>query len=123
MAGLLYLPRLFVYHAGVKKDSEAYAIFKTMESNLLKIIMLPALIATLISGTLLICIIGLESKRLYIKLSLVLVLIGVHHLMAKYAKDFANNNNVKSAKYFRVFNEVPTILMILIVGLAVIKFS
>ena len=85
--------------------------------------MLPALIASLISGLLLIQAIGFKGNAwLHIKLVLLMILVYAHHLMAKYANDFAGNCNSKSERYFRFFNEVPAILMVLIVCLAVIKF-
>jgi putative membrane protein len=123
MAGLLYLPRIFVYHTKVEFNSEADKLFQIMEKKLLKIIMLPALIASLISGLLLIQAIGLKGNAwLHTKLVLLMILVYVHHLMAKHANDFAGNCNSKSERYFRVFNEVPAVLMVLIVCLAVIKF-
>ena len=122
MAGLLYLPRIFVYHTKTKKDSEADKIFKIMDKKLLIFIMLPAFLSSLVTGLILIYIVGFEGNVwLHIKLLLVMVLIFTHHLMAKYVKDFADNKNQKSEKYFRIFNEVPAILMIMIVFLAVTK--
>ena len=122
MAGLLYLPRIFVYNTKTKKDSEADKIFKIMDKKLLIFIMLPAFLSSLVTGLILIYIVGFEGNVwLHIKLLLVMVLIFTHHLMAKYVKDFADNKNQKSEKYFRIFNEVPAILMIMIVFLAVTK--
>jgi putative membrane protein len=123
MAGLLYLPRIFVYHTQVASNSEADKLFQIMERKLIKIIMRPALITSIISGLLLVYIIGFKGNVwLHIKLLLVIALLYTHGLMVKYANDFAKNQNSKSEKYFRIFNEVPAILMVLIVCLAVIKF-
>ena len=122
MAGLLYLPRIFVYHTRTKKDSEADKLFKIMEKKLLRFIMLPAFLLSLATGLILIYIVGFKGNIwLHVKLLLVVGLIYTHHLMAKYVKDFANNKNQKSEKYFRIFNEIPAILMILIVFLVVTK--
>ncbi|WPX96270.1 protoporphyrinogen oxidase HemJ [Candidatus Bandiella euplotis] len=123
MAGLLYLPRIFVYHTRVKAHSDADELFKTMERKLLRIIMLPSLITSSTSGMLLIYAIGFEGNVwMHVKLLLVVFLLYSHHLMAKYATAFAQNKNMKSERYFRIFNEVPTVLMILIVTLVVVKF-
>eukprot|EP00919_Chromeraceae_sp_WS-2016_P068061 GHVR01161285.1.p1 GENE.GHVR01161285.1~~GHVR01161285.1.p1 ORF type:complete len:151 (+),score=1.82 GHVR01161285.1:85-537(+) len=122
IAGLLYLPRIFVYHTKTKKDSEADKLFKIMEKKLLRFIMLPALLSSLVTGLILIYIIGFKGNIwLHIKLLFVICLIYTHHLMAKYVKDFSNNKNQKSEKYFRIFNEIPAILMIVIVFLVVTK--
>ena len=120
MAGLLYLPRIFVYHTKVNYNSESDKLFKLMEKKLLKFIMLPALISSLITGIILIYIIGMKDNTwLHIKLVFVFCLIFIHHLMAKYAKNFANNQNVHSEKFFRIFNEIPAIIMIIIVFLVI----
>ncbi|WP_236870531.1 protoporphyrinogen oxidase HemJ [Candidatus Bandiella numerosa] len=122
MAGLLYLPRIFVYHTKTKKNSEADNLFKIMEKKLLRFIMLPAFLSSLVTGLILIYIVGFKGNIwLHIKLLFVICLIYTHHLMAKYAKNFANNKNQKSEKYFRIFNEIPAILMIIIVFLAIVK--
>lgn len=124
MAGLLYLPRLFVYHAGVAAGSEASATFKVMERKLLRIIMNPAAAASLLTGALLIVNLGgvaLTSGWLHAKLMLLALLIVMHVLMARWNKDFAADRNTRSGRYFRVMNEVPTLLMIGIVILAVVR--
>jgi putative membrane protein len=122
MAGLLYLPRIFVYHTKTKKNSEADNLFKIMEKKLLRFIMLPAFLSSLVTGLILIYIVGFKGNTwLHIKLLFVICLIYTHHLMAKYAKNFANNKNQKSEKYFRIFNEIPAIIMIIIVFLAIVK--
>ena len=122
MAGLLYLPRIFVYHTKVQKNSEADLLFKIMENKLLKLIMFPAFISSFITGIILIYIVGFKDNVwLYTKLVFVLFLIYAHYLMSIYTNKFANNKNNKSEYYFRVFNEVPTVLMISIVFIAILK--
>ena len=93
-----------------------------MEKKLLRFIMLPAFLSSLVTGLILIYIVGFKGNTwLHIKLLFVICLIYTHHLMAKYAKNFANNKNQKSEKYFRIFNEIPAIIMIIIVFLAIVK--
>lgn len=125
MAGLLYLPRLFVYHANVAAGSEASELFKQMERKLLRYIMNPAMIATWIFGLWLMFLTGYGGPGtggwMHAKLVLVLALSGSHGMMASYRRKFANDANTKSAKFYRWFNEVPTVLMIGIVLLATTK--
>lgn len=120
MVGLFYLPRLYVYHCKVSKNSEADEIFKTMELKLLRIIMNPAMIITFLSGLYLISFVGFGGW-LHAKLTLVFILAGFHGYLASCRKKFASNNNQKSEKFYRIINEVPTILLILIVILVIIK--
>lgn len=122
MAGLFYLPRLFVYHADVPPASNRSAMLKVMERKLLKIIMNPAMILTFVFGGLMLGIPGMMSQGwIHAKLTLVLVLAGFHGLCARHVRLFALNQNTKSHRYYRFFNEVPTLLMVAIVLLAVIK--
>ena len=124
MAGLLYLPRLFVYHTQAKPGGELDETLKIMERKLLKIIINPALIGTYVFGTLLLLAPGMVDLRagwLHAKLFLVFCLTGIHILMVRFQKDFAQNKNTKSQKFFRIFNEIPTILMILIIFLVVLQ--
>lgn len=125
MAGLLYLPRLFVYHTQVAKGSEADLMLQTMERKLLRYIMNPAMFASFALGIWLIVITGAgalgSGNWIHAKLALVLGLAACHGMMAKYRKHFASGINTKSEKFFRIFNEVPTALMIFIVLLAVLK--
>ena len=120
MAGLLYLPRIFVYHVMHPENS---TVFLIMERKLLNFIMMPAMISSYIFGILLIYVIGFENfgKWLHIKLSLVMVMTASHIMMIKYYNDFKAGINDKGHKFFRIFNEIPTILMIGIVFLAVTK--
>ena len=124
MAGLLYLPRIFVYHAENSKDKNTSSIFKTMERKLYFYIMTPAMILTWIFGLILISSLGLELfSTIWIKLKLLLaILLTLYHFyLSRLLDDFRVNQNTKSSKYFRVINEVPTILLILIVFIVVFK--
>jgi putative membrane protein len=122
MAGLLYLPRLFVYHAKSAPGSEQSETFKTMEHRLLNYIMTPAMIATWIFGISLVLTGGwLTAGWLHAKFALVLVLTVMHGLMSHWANDFRYDRNRRSQKFFRIANEIPTLLMIAIVVLAVVK--
>ena len=122
MAGLLYLPRLFVYHSNVAKGSEASETFKVMERRLLKAIMTPAMIVAWIAGLWLAFSSGFAGQPwFHAKLLAVLLLSASHGLMARYVKDFARDGNKHSGKFFRFFNEVPTLLMIVAVVLVILK--
>ena len=122
MAALLYLPRLFVYHAEVPANSPQSTTFKVMERRLLKAIMTPAMIATWIFGIWLAVEGGwFKSGWLHAKLLLVLVLSGLHGFMAASVRRFAEDRNTRSPRFYRVLNEVPTVAMILIVLLVVLK--
>jgi putative membrane protein len=122
MAGLLYLPRLFVYHAKSMPGSEQSETFKTMEHRLLTYIMTPAMIATWIFGISLVFTGGwLTAGWLHAKLALVLALTVMHGLMSHWANDFRYDRNRRSQKFFRIANEIPTLLMIAVVILAVVK--
>lgn len=123
MAGMLYLPRLFVYHADAAKGGELSETLKVMERRLLRFIINPAMIASFGFGIAMIVLNpGLMSMGwVHAKITLVLLMVGVHGVLAKHRKRFAADMNEKSAKYFRVLNEVPTVLMIAIVVLAVLK--
>lgn len=123
MAGLLYLPRLYVYHAEAPPESDQAKTFAIMERRLLKIIMTPAMVITFALGGFML---SLMPSLLYegwflVKLVLVLILALVHGKFAKIRKIFALGENQKSPRYYKIWNEVPTILMIAIVILAVIK--
>jgi putative membrane protein len=122
MAGMLYLPRLFVYHCEAKTGSSQSETFKLMERRLLKMIINPAMIVTWVAG-LYLAWSGhwLSAGWLHTKLALVLALSGVHGFFARWVKDFAADRNSKSQKFYRLINEVPTLLMIAIVILVVVK--
>ncbi|HEY0569573.1 MAG TPA: protoporphyrinogen oxidase HemJ [Xanthobacteraceae bacterium] len=122
MAGMLYLPRLFVYHAVAEIGSPQSETFKVMERRLLRAIINPAMIATWIFGLWLAWQGGfLRAPWLHGKLALVLLLSAVHGLFARWVKDFAADRNRHSQRFYRIINEVPTVLMIGIVILVVIK--
>ncbi len=122
MAGMLYLPRLFVYHAVAKVGSEQSETFKVMERRLLKAIINPAMIAAWLLGAWLAWSGGwLAAPWFQAKLALVLALSGLHGHLAVLVKQFAADNNRHSQKYYRIINEIPTVLMIFIVLLAVVK--
>jgi putative membrane protein len=121
MAGLLYLPRLFVYHAQSPVGSQQSETFKMMESRLSRIIMTPAMVGTFIFGGLLIEISGAMTLWLHVKLLLVLALAGLHVYFMVLGRDFAMDRNQKSARFLRILNEVPALLMIFIIFLVVMK--
>ena len=124
MAGLLYLPRLYVYHCGAEPGSVQSETFKVMERRLERAIMTPAMVAAWALGLALIATpggAGLASGWLHVKLALVLALTALHGLMARWRLDFAADANRRSARFYRIANEVPTVLMIAIVVLVVVK--
>jgi len=120
-AGLLYLPRIFVYHSQVAIGSETDIVFKTMERKLLHYIMTPAMILVLIFGFYLASEIGFEFVWLHIKITLALALVFYHLFLEKCRKKFALGENKYSSKFYRLINEIPTILMIAIVTLVILK--
>ena len=121
LAGLLYLPRIFVYHAQVATGSETDQIFQIMEKRLLRYIMLPSMLLVFIFGFYLAFQIGFEFVWLHIKLTLVLILAGYHGFLSRCRKNFAQGENKYSQKFYRLINEVPTVLMIFIVALVILK--
>lgn len=124
MAGLLYLPRLFVYHTQKEPNSDASETFKIMERRLLRAIMNPAMVASFVFGGLLLWDLGADALSmgwLHAKLACVAGLVAMHGLMARWRREFAEDRNRHSERFYRVMNEVPTVLMIAIVILAVVK--
>ena len=121
MAGLLYLPRLFVYHADAEKGSQQSETFKLMERRLLRGIMNPAMIASYALGALMLVVQDWNQRWLPAKLALVVALTGLHHLFARWRNDFAADRNARPARFYRLWNEVPTLLKIGIVVLVVVK--
>ena len=124
MVGLLYLPRIFVYHVENLSNKKISSVFKTMERKLYFYIMMPAMILTWIFGLILVFNIGFEALlTLWIKLKLLLVVLltSYHFYLAKLLNDFRLDQNNKSSKFFRLVNEVPTIMLILIVFIVVFK--
>jgi protoporphyrinogen IX oxidase len=122
MAGMFYLPRLFVYHCGAEPGSKQSETFKVMEYRLLTQIINPAMVATWAAGVWLIWAHGLiHAGWMQAKLVLVLLLSGFHGMLAAYVRDFAADRNRHTERFYRIVNEVPTILMIGIVILAIVK--
>ena len=122
MAGMLYLPRLFVYHAEAAKGSETSETFKIMERRLLKAIVNPSMLLVFATGFVLVYL--TEDWRdgwWQAKIILVLGLAGLHGFFARCVRTFAQEANERSARFYRILNEAPTTLMVLIVVLAVVK--
>ena len=122
MAGMLYLPRLYVYHASTKPGSEQSETFKVMEQRLLRFIMVPAMAVTWVLGIVLV-VYGqwLFAGWFMAKFALVLVMSILHGLFSHWAHEFRFDRNARSPKFYRIANEIPTALLIVIVILAVVK--
>lgn len=123
MAGMLYLPRIYVYHTKTEVGSEMDKTFQIMEKKLLRLIMNPSMISTFIFGLLMLHIMGLDGlgKWIHLKIGLVVIMAAFHGYFAKVRKDFEQGINRKSETFYRVINEVPAVIMIFIVFLVVIK--
>lgn len=123
MAGMFYLPRLFVYHADADKGSELSETLKIMERRLLRIIINPAMILTFIFGGLLLYANPelLHQPWLHVKLTAVLLMVGLHGFLARARKRFVLDQNTRPASFYRKINEIPTVLMIIIVFMVVVK--
>jgi len=124
MAGLLYLPRIFVYHAENMNKEEICTVFKTMERKLYNYIMMPAMLLSWLFGLILISYVGIETlsaKWLQIKLILVTLLSIYHFYLGSLLLKFNENNNSKSSKFYRWLNELPTLLLIIIVFIVIFK--
>ena len=124
MAGLLYLPRIFVYHVENVKNNNTSSTFKTMERKLYFYIMMPAMVLSWLFGLILISSLGFEVLfTIWIKLKLLMVILLTlyHFYLLNLLNDFKLDQNTKSSKFFRIINEVPTILLILIVFIVVFK--
>ena len=124
MAGLLYLPRLFVYHTDAEPGSQQSETFKVMEAKLSGVIMKPAMIATLVFGLAMLAVPGYLASAgswVWLKIALVVGLLAVHWFLLKCRDAFAEDRNERPQKFFRVINEVPTLLMIAIVILVVVR--
>jgi putative membrane protein len=123
MAGLLYLPRIFVYHSEAKDESQTN-VFKVMEKKLYNYIMMPAMLSSWLFGTLLIHNIGVSvfsELWMQIKMIAVVILTYYHFTLGKYLNDFAINNNKKTSRFFRIFNEIPTIVLIVVIFVVIYK--
>jgi putative membrane protein len=122
MAGMLYLPRLFVCHCEAEPGSKQSETFKVMERRLLKAIINPAMIATWVLGLWLVWYSGFYTQGwMHAKFALVLAMSAVHGLFVRYVREFAEDRNQRTLKFYRILNEAPTLLLIAIVILVVVK--
>ena len=123
MAGLLYLPRIFVYHSEADHESQK-KIFKIMEKKLYNYIMMPAMLLSWLFGILLIHSLGFQILMelwMQIKTIAIIILTYYHFTLGKYLNDFAIENNQKTSKFFRIYNEIPTILLIVVIFVVIFK--
>ena len=123
LAGLLYLPRIFVYHSEADHDSQK-KVFKVMERKLYNYIMMPAMLLSWIFGILLTHILGFAvfyELWMQIKTAAVIILTFYHFSLGKYLSDFAEDSNQRSSKFFRIYNEIPTILLIVVIFVVIFK--
>lgn len=121
MCGMLYLPRLFVYHTNAKIGGELDKTLQIMEKKLLRIIINPAMILSFVFGFWLIHLVGIEGGWLHLKITLVLALAGFNGFLSRWRKNFELGKNIHSQKFYRIINEVPAVLMIVIVFLVILK--
>ncbi len=122
MAAILYLPRLFVYHAENQNNKQLIEVFKKMEYRLTFYIMHPGMLVSLIFGGLMLSMVDFKHEHwIHVKLLFVLFLVAVTIYMTTFVKKFRNDKNTKTARFFRIMNEVPTFLMIVIVFLVIMK--
>lgn len=122
MAGMLYLPRLFVYHADAPRGSDRSEMLKVMERRLLRAIINPAMMATWVFGLWLVWLGQWWTQPWFMaKFALVMILSGVHGALSKWRRDFERDANTRPARFYRMVNEVPTVLMIGIVILVIVK--
>ena len=123
LAGLLYLPRIFVYHADASHESQR-EIFKVMERKLYNYIMMPAMLLSWLFGVLLTHSLGLSvftELWMQIKVVAVVILTYYHFTLGKYLNDFAMNSNQKTSKFFRIYNEIPTLILIVVIFVVIFK--
>ena len=123
MAGLLYLPRIFVYHSEAYHESQK-TIFKTMERKLYNYIMMPAMLLSWLFGILLIHNLGFDvftELWMQIKTFAVVILTYYHFTLGKYLNDFASDSNQRTSKFFRIYNEIPTIILIVVIFVVIFK--
>lgn len=123
MVGLLYLPRLFVYHASAEVGSDICSLLKIMERRLLRFIMNPAMILSFVLGVSMLALnpILLEESWMQCKVFILVLMTGVHAMLARWRRFFETDMNSFSPKFYRIINEAPTVLMVTIVILAVVK--
>ncbi len=123
MAGLLYLPRIFVYHAEADHSSQK-EVFKIMEKKLYNYIMMPAMLLSWLFGVLLIHSIGFTAFSelwMQVKIVAVIILTYYHFTLGRYLNDFALDNNSKTSKFFRIYNEIPTLILIIVIFVVIFK--
>ena len=123
MAGLLYLPRIFVYHSEAEDVSQR-TVFKTMEKRLYNYIMMPAMLLSWLFGLLLIHTLGFSvfsELWMQIKVIAVIILTYYHFTLGRYINDFAIDNNQKTSKFFRIYNEIPTLILIVVIFVVIFK--
>ena len=123
MAGLLYLPRIFVYHVEANDNSQK-TVFKTMERKLYNYIMMPAMLLSWLFGILLIHSLGFSAFSelwMQIKIIAVVILTYYHFTLGKYLNDFATDSNQKTSKFFRIYNEIPTLILIVVIFVVIFK--
>ena len=123
MAGLLYLPRIYVYHSEAKDESQK-TIFKVMERKLYNYIMMPAMLLSWLFGILLIHNLGFtvfSELWMQIKIISVIILTIYHFTLGKYLNDFVTDNNQKSGRFFRIYNEIPTIILVVVIFVVIFK--
>ncbi|UUX47934.1 protoporphyrinogen oxidase HemJ [Nisaea acidiphila] len=123
MAGMFYLPRLYVYHADAAPGSDLSETLKVMERRLLRAIINPAMISTFVFGIWMLVLIPefLTEGWFHVKLTCLVVMTGFHGFMARWRRDFAADANKRPARFYRIANEVPTILLIVIVIMVIVK--
>lgn len=121
MAGLLYLPRLYVYHTQVETGSATSELFKVMERRLVRAIMTPAMVASWVFGLWMAANLDWSAGWLHAKLALVVAMTVMHVALMQWGRDFAADSNVRSTKFYRVANEIPTLFMLGIVILVILK--
>jgi len=124
MAGMLYLPRLYVYHADAGVGSDKSETFKIMERRLLRAITNPAMIASFIFGGLMLATPGAidwSMGWIWVKIAMIVAMSGIHGLLARWRRDFEADRNVRPAKFYRMWNEAPTIPLIVIVIMVIVK--
>lgn len=124
MAGMLYLPRLYVYHAGAAAGSEMSETFKIMERRLLRAIINPAMISSFLFGILLMSTPGVvdwAAGWIWVKIAMIVAMTGFHGALSRWRKDFEADGNLRPAKFYRAMNEVPTLIFVVIVIMAVVK--
>ena len=124
MAGMLYLPRLYVYHADAEPGSDKSETFKIMERRLLRVIANPAMVASFLFGGLMLATPGAidwSMGWIWVKLAMIGLMAAIHGLLARWRRDFESDRNTRPARFYRMWNEAPTIPLIVIVMMAVVK--